>query len=442
MSMTRIEAMRHIQSQGYNNINDVPYNELPPVLREYATPRAPEGMQRPVARGPAEQAPAPTGGETNRRGQPTAGGDSLVARVGTAAAGAIDSAVEYGVDALRNSGPMALYTMARGSGLPVDTMIREAESAPADSRLASFGRAAQDTGTYGLLDTLAQGRAQAGALVTGASPEEAAEAGQAASRRVNENLEIARANYPGWAMAGDAAGFVAGGGPINAGYNLAFRSSRYGFRANVAAPAFTGGTEAALYRFNSGGTLEEVRRDASLGFALGAIGGAVFEGGAGILSRFRKSNESLRYEVGNEIYNAMAASARANGEELTPQQAAARLREAPPDAFITDMYPELTPLLRDVTRSQNPGVQDLTANFLRMRNAVEFNYRDGVLDVLRSGERPLRSETQFGRYIDERQAELSPRYDALLDSVEDQTVPVNDFRMQMFDRLLNKDLST
>jgi hypothetical protein len=336
---------------------------------------------------------------------------------------------------------MAAYAMLRGAGVNVDPMLDQLERGAADSGMATAMYTMLDTGSYGAADTLAQGRAQAGAIANGASPEEAAEAGQAAQARINENLSIARTNYPGWAIAGDAAGFVAGGGPVNAAYNLALRSSRYGFRSTVAAPAFTGATEAGLYRANSDGTWEEVQRDASLGFAFGAIGGAVIGGASGLLGRFRSSNESLRYEVGNEIYQTMAATARSRGETLTPQQAAAQLQNAG-DQFLTDMYPELTPILRRVAGSDNPGVQDLTANFIRMRNGVDFNYRDEVLNVLRSGERPMRTERQFADYVDTRQAELSPRYDALFSGVENQTVPVNDFIQQMTNDLFNRDLAT
>ncbi len=177
---------------------------------------------------------------------------------------------------------------------------------------------------------------------------------------------------------------------------------------NIFTPGATAGSEAALYRMNSGGTMEEIKRDAT--FAV--LGGIVFSNllaGAGHTTRrilrdkVGEHSDFIDERLGREL---MVKIQNANANRgIDPKQLAMeyieRAQREGDDAIIMDLYPELLPyakaILRDSTDVNGTGK---LFKLLAVRNDLETTFRDEIMNSMRSP--VVRSPKSYEDFINAR----------------------------------------
>jgi hypothetical protein len=386
--------------------------EMPPMSEEVpaeTTTQAPQGggfvpLDARTAPPPAQTAPVPTSGEPQPAPQETqaaeGGNDSIMSFLGLA----------------RDLLPAAAYNAVSTVPLVGDMvqgLANNAAVAPAQTGSQATGLTGADRLTYGLLDTLAAGSAQMGTLNNGGTFDEAIAAGEGAATAVNENLRQARDDFTVASLIGDTIGVAASGTPI--AYGVA---KLPGIGRSLFLTAGTGAAiEEGLYSLNSDGTLAEAATNAGVGFMLGGLGAKVMQG-LGVVGGLigGRSNTRFRQELGSEIYRTIQARhLRETGEELSMQQASALLARSSSDDLLTDLYPELRPMLRELAQTGDDRARDRMLNIIRRRNDLTFDYHNSVTDTIRGS---ARTQEQFTAYLDGLQSQLRPQYTRLFDDMD------------------------
>lgn len=312
--------------------------------------------------------------------------------------------------------PAAGYAVTRTlfGGPQMDNVITKAERGAEGGQDAALMTAA-DRASFGLLDTLAGGRAQAQAILSGKSTTEAAEIGDETANQVNLNLAEARQEHKGMSLVGDVYGAIIGGAPLLKGAQAVA-----GATSTFIAPALAAGGEEFIYQLNSDASLTEAGTKAGIAAALSGIGSKVISGGQGIYTKLFKgqSTKALQREMGAELVAAMKTqSAIKTGKELTTEQALKQLDELGPEQVISDLYPSLQRKVFLLASSSDERVQRQAINLLKTRNELDFNYRQRIMDVINSPKAP-RSEVAFNKYLDTAQKQLRPKYDDLFNRMD------------------------
>lgn len=228
---------------------------------------------------------------------------------------------------------------------------------------------------------------------------------------INYGLEENRIDNPAASILGSVVGGVAQGlvplGALGKAQQL-----QSWFRRTAAAGVSASG-QAALYRYNSDGTPQEIKKDAMLGMAGGLLlagaGGAI-----GGLLRKMTGSQSHHHEqlAAQEMLDAIN---RANATRGLDPMDARGLQEMiatnGPEATIAEVYPEMLPLFRAAAASDGNGAgQEAVASFLRFRNLNADQFPNAVRDAITIPR--LRDPQEFAQFIGDTQKRLRPRYEA------------------------------
>jgi len=234
-------------------------------------------------------------------------------------------------------------------------------------------------------------------------------------------------------LAGNVAGGVTGGVMLGAAGGAAIKGSQFLSKAAaplsksfwvrnaVVAPTIAAG-EAATYRVNSAGSLEEVKwRDVGVDATMAALGTAVFAGATGLAgSTYRrvmgKDSAFYRAKVAEDLLRMQNHVNRAKGSPtgVLPQELTAMINREGPEKVILDAYPELSYYAGNVVRSQdNPQGAEKLLKLVELRNSAAIDFPTAVKDAIST--RNVQGPEEFINSLKMRRVRLSERYNAVLE---------------------------
>lgn len=294
----------------------------------------------------------------------------------------------------------------------------------------TFGNVDNIVATYSALKGIVQG-----------SDKTFGENFDAKKEEVNLALHHNRKDMPGASMVGDIAGGVLGGFGLGKVGVMAVKQfpALYRFFAGTAGSilgtGIAGGTQAALYRWNSDGSMEEVVQDGTYGAIGGMVIGSLMKGGIGgyLISKLKGNVPRAQMQLGEELYHAISAKdAVANAvtkgqpvSAMTPQDLVKQLGQKDPDLLIADVYPGLERHVRRVIQNdvQNPGrklvrLRDLVA----ARNNAELGYANEARRVVESGK--VFTDTEYAGMVKKQYEALQPQFEGIFQGLRARGVRV------------------
>ncbi len=294
----------------------------------------------------------------------------------------------------------------------------------AESTPEAIAMGAVDYGSMGTFDAIA-----AAAMTLRDNPQSAEEFSAAYANNqdeVNAGLHYTREQRPVATGVGNILGALAPGAvgakATQGLLNFSNAAARYAqnFLVRNLTVALPAGAEAALYRYNSDGTRQEIIRDGTYG----AIGGAIFSAGANVIAggirRLTGRNTRVYEElIGARLHrafeNAGPRLARETGD-ASPQALLRSIQERGLEDTIMDIYPEMRPLITAALNSDADDARRMILDLLEARNATAIDFNTAVMDAVNVPR--IRNVDEFRQFTRARQGRLGPRYDAVLDGLD------------------------
>lgn len=234
---------------------------------------------------------------------------------------------------------------------------------------------------------------------------------------INARLAENRIEYGGSTTVGSILGGV--GAAIGPGMlaDKAMRGAGWLTRALTVTPATASG-EAALYRYNSDGTKEEIMRDARNAAIWSVVlGGPTAFVGNRIRNLRGKNSTNSERMAGQELLNAINAKQNERGlPKMTPDQFAQAAKERGFDAVMGDYYPEMQGLMSSaLAEGSSEGAKKVLA-VLSRRNDIETSFPQVIDDVVNVPR--ARSVKSFKANVKKRHESLRPKYDAVFKEMD------------------------
>lgn len=234
---------------------------------------------------------------------------------------------------------------------------------------------------------------------------------------INMRLAEDRIEFPGATMAGSIGGGILASIVPGGIANKAMRGAHWLTRGLVTAP-LTGASEAALYRYNSDGTKDEIIQDAKIAAIASAMFGTAL-GGVGNRARkiLGRNTTPTEQQAAKELLSAVNSKTAERGlPAVSAEQLSAQMKERGMEAVMADYYPDMLPMLRSAVAVKGSDGAKVALDLLASRNAIETTFPQAIDDVVAAPR--SRSLEEFSKFIKARQQRLQPKYDDLFRSME------------------------